>query len=309
MPINRPRTRVREQENLMRIAAKLIALFVCLAPACVMAQGGRITVAGSTTVKPIVDAAAPEFKKKNPAVELVIGAGGSGQGIQLVGKGEVAIGMASRSVNEKEKAQFSDLVEHKFGMDGVTLVVNGANAVKQLTKDQVAGIYTGKIVNWKEVGGASAPIVLYTLSSKNGTQEVFVTYFGLEFKESGEGAALVASHRKKGDADFSTVNAKATDDHRQLVAGILTNPNAIGYTSIGVATQIASKGAPLHLVELDGVAPTEANVVNGTYGLSRPLEVVTKGEASGASKDFIEFLSGPEGQALVSKMDYIPAAK
>jgi phosphate transport system substrate-binding protein len=264
-----------------------------------------ITIAGSTTVKPIVENAMQQFKKKNPGVEFAVGGGGSGQGIQLVSKGTVNIGMSSRPLNATEKT--SDLVEHRIGLDGVTLIANKSNPVSNLTTEQVQGIYSGKITNWKELGGPAAPIVVYTLNSKHGTHEVFMEYFGLETKESGEGAATVAVHRKKGDEAYSTLPAKAMDEGRQVIAAILTNPNAIGYVSIGIAASIAGKGAPIRLLDLDGIAATEANVVAGTYKLSRPLLLLTKGEAKGAAQDFIHFLAGPEGQAIVKQMDYIPS--
>jgi phosphate transport system substrate-binding protein len=267
----------------------------------------QITIAGSTTVKPIVEAATQQFKKSNPGVEFAVGGGGSGQGIQLVTKGTVNIGMSSRPLKEAEKT--GDLVEYAIGMDGVTLIANKANAVANLTREQVQGIYTGQITNWKELGGAAAPIVLFTLNSKHGTHEVFMEYFGLETKESGEGAALTATHRKKGDEAYATVTAKAMDEGRQVIAAILTNPNAVGYVSIGIAASIAGKGAPIRLLDLDGVAATEANVVAGTYKLMRPLLLLTKGEAKGTAQDFIHFLTGPDGQAIVKQMDYIPAAR
>jgi phosphate transport system substrate-binding protein len=266
----------------------------------------QITIAGSTTVKPIVETAAPQFKKKNPGVELVVGGGGSGQGIQLVSKGSVTLGMSSRPLNADEK---SGLVEHVIGMDGVALIAHSSNPVKSLTKQQVQAIYSGQIATWKELGGSAAPIVLYTLNAKHGTQEVFMKYFGLEAKESGEGAALVAAHRKQGDEAYSRVTAKALDDVRQVIAAIVTNPNALGYVSISIAAATAAKGAPIRLLTLDGIAATEANVKSGTYTLSRPLLLLTKGEAQGVLQEFIRYMSGPEGQAIVKQLDYIPASQ
>jgi phosphate transport system substrate-binding protein len=212
--------------------------------------------------------------------------------------------MSSRPLSAAEKT--SELVEYRIGLDGVTLIGNKANRVASLTKEQVQGIYCGQIANWKELGGPAGPIVLYTLNSKHGTHEVFMEYFGLETKESGEGAAMVATHRKKGDEAYSSVTAKAMDDARQMVAAILTNPNAVGYVSIGMAASIAAKGAPIRLMDLDGVAATEANVVSGSYKLTRPLLLLTKGEAQGTTQEFLHFVAGPDGQAIVKQMDYIP---
>jgi phosphate transport system substrate-binding protein len=292
----------------MRIIPRLACVLALgIASSMAVSAADQITVAGSTTVKPIVEAATQQFKKMNPGVEIAVGGGGSGQGIQLVSKGTVNIGMSSRPLKADEQA--GDLVEYRIGLDGVALITNSRNPVTKVTKVQVQAIYSGQTTNWKDLGGASAPIVLYTLNSKHGTHEVFMEYFGLETKEDGEGAALVAAHRKKGDEAYSRVTAKALDDARQMVAAILTNPNAIGYVSIGIAASTKDKGAPIRLLELDGVAANEANVLSAAYKLSRPLLLLTKGEAKGRAQDFINFLSGAEGQAIVKQMDYIPAGK
>jgi phosphate transport system substrate-binding protein len=294
----------------MRIAQKLLPVLILGIWNVVTAGAAdQITIAGSTTVKPIVDAAVQQYRKKNPGVEFVVGAGGSGQGIQLISKGSVNIGMSSRPVSVNEKAQAADLVEHQVGLDGVAVIANSANPVAKLTKQQIQAIYTGQITNWKELGGSNAPIAVYTMNSKHGTHDVFAEYFELETSESGAGAALVAAHRRKGESAYSTVMAKALDDPRQMLASIMTNPNAVGYASIGIAAPVAQKGAPVRLVELDGVAANEENVKAGTYRFSRPLLLLTKGEAAGSAKDFITWLTGPDGQAIVRQMDFIPAGK
>ena len=290
---------------------KTIQMLACMllwsivSPVAVSAAD-QITVAGSTTVKPIVETAVQQYKKKNPGVEFVVGGGGSGQGIQLATKGAVNIGMSSRPLTADEKTA-GGLVEYAIGLDGVALVAHSSKPVTKLTKEQVQAIYCGQITNWKEIGGPAAPIVLYSLNSKHGTHEVFMNYFGLEAKESGEGAAVVAVHRKRGEEAYSSVTAKTVDDARQEIAAILTNPNAIGYVSLGFAASMAAKGAPIRLLGLDGVAATEANVKSGEYKLSRPLLLLTKGEAAGKAQDFIKYLSGPDGQTIVKQMDYIPA--
>lgn len=284
----------------------ILALFV----AFTAAEGGddRVIVAGSTTVKPIVDEGVRAFKKTHPGVDFLVGAGGSGEGIQLMGAGKVDLSMASRALDASEKERFGDFVEHTIGLDGVVMVANDANVVGNLTKEQVESIYAGEITNWKELGGKDRPIALITLNSKHGTTEVFSNYFGLEAIESGNNADATARFRKKGQQVYSEVSAKVLDDHRQVLAEVITNPNALGYVSIGQAMQVAAKGARVRLLGLDGVAPTIANVRSGLYTFSRPLMLITKGEARGSVRDFIDFLSGPEGQAIVAKMDYIPVA-
>jgi len=133
--------------------------------------GEQIKIAGSTTVKPIVDQAVETFGKTHADAEFVVGAGGSGQGIKLVGAGNVHIGMASRNLNVAEKVEFPDLVATKIGLDGIVFVVHGQNPVKSLTTAQAKDIFTGKITNWKEIGDNDAPIVLITATNKHGTYD------------------------------------------------------------------------------------------------------------------------------------------
>jgi phosphate transport system substrate-binding protein len=290
----------------IRLFASLLAFLIPLTNGAF--GDDRILIAGSTTVKPVVDKGISLFKKLHPQVGAVVGAGGSGQGIQLVGTRAVSIGMISRPLEAQEKEQFPDLITYTIGLDGVAIVANDANPVRKLSTQQIQDIYTGKITNWKELGGSNREIVLITLNHNHGTSEVFANYFGLEAKESGVGINLKATFRKEGEAEYSSANAKVIEDHRQMLAQIITTPNAIGYVSIGLALQVVHSGAHVRLLRLDDVDPTVANVQSGVYRFSRPLMLVTKGEAQGSVRDLINFFSGPEGQAIVRQLDYIPAA-
>ena len=217
--------------------------------------------------------------------------------------------MSSRPLSADEKTPAGGLVECRIGVDGVALIANSSKPVTKLSREHGRAIYTGQITNWKELSGPAAPIVLYSLNSKHGTHEVFMNYFGLEAKESGEGAAPEAVHRKRGDEAYSPVTAKALDDTRQEIAAILTNPNTLGYVFIGIAAVIAQRGAPIRVLDLDGVAARKANVKSGAYQLSRPLLLLTKGEAKGKTPDFINYLSGPDGKSIVEQLDYMPVGK
>ena len=295
------------------MAAMRIRPFACFIAFLIFISNGafgddRILIAGSTTVKPVVDQGISLFKKLHPEVDAVVGAGGSGPGIQLVGTRAVSVGMVSRPLEAQEREQFPDLVTYTIGLDGVAIVANDANPVRKLSTQQIQDIYTGKITNWKEVGGSNREVVLITLNHRHGTSEVFANYFGLEAKESGVGINLKATFRKEGEAEYSSANAKVIEDHRQVLAQIITTPNAIGYVSIGQALQVTQSGAHLRLLRLDDVEPTVANVQSGVYRFSRPLMLVTKGEARGSVRDLINFFSGPEGQAIVTQLNYIPVA-
>jgi phosphate transport system substrate-binding protein len=290
-----------------------IRFFACLLSFLILLTNGafgndRIIFAGSTTVKPVVEQGLPIFRKLHPELDAVVGVGGSGQGIRLVSTGTVGIGMVSRPLEAQEREEFPDLVTYTIGLDGVTIVANQANPVRKLSTQQIQDIYTGKITNWKEVGGRNGEIVRITLNHNHGTSEVFANYFGLEAKENGVGINLKATFRKKGETEYSSSTAAVIEDHRQVLAQIITTPNAIGYVSIGQAMQVVQSGAHIRLLQLDDVEPTVANVRSGVYRFSRPLMLVTKGEAQGHIRDLIDFFCGPEGQAIVSRLDYIPVS-
>ncbi len=272
-----------------------------------IAHGGdQITVAGSSTVRPIVKKAAAEFKKTHPDVEFVIGGGGSSHGVKSVATGQVTIGMASRDLKGKETTEWPGLVPVSIGRDGIALIVNSRNPISKITKQQVQDIYTGKITNWKELGGKDAPIVLVSKEHGRSTLELFLKYFDLEAEEVGEGKSAVMRHRVKGATQYAELTARLIGPNREALAEIAMKPNAIAYVSVGTAQEIAAKGGRVTLLQLDGVPASVVNVDNQTYPLRRPLNVVTKGEATGNVKEFIDFLLGNEGQAIVAGLEFIP---
>lgn len=261
----------------------------------------QITIAGSSTVKPIVEQAAKAFEKDHAGVKFVIGGGGSSKGVKLAGSGEVMIGMASRDIKDKEKAEFSDLAPVKIGLDGIAIVVHKDNPLTKITKQQVQDIYTGVITNWKDVGGPDAAIELTAMGTTHGTHELFLEYFELEAEAKGKELA----HKKKSGGELSKVLAKSVESSKDGMAAVMTNANAIAYVSIGAVQKVAEKGGKVKAVDLDGVAATTDNVANGKYPLRRNLLVMTKGQPSGMVKDFVDFLTSAAGQKIVTDLDFI----
>lgn len=278
-----------------------LALFAC---ATAQAQE-TIATAGSSTIRPIVDVAARTFKAKNPDVSFIVGGGGSSHGVKAAGTGEVQLGQCSRFVKEQEMKDYPDLVPFKIGLDGVAVIVNGGNTLTAITKEQVQDIYTGKVTNWKDVGGKDVPIILITKEEGRSTLELFQEYFDLESKELEEGGKKVTVHKKKGDPEFSTVQAQIIGDNKEAIAAVTTKPDAIAYVSVGTAQEIAHKGANIRLLDLDGVPATVENVGNETYPFRRPLHVLTKGQPQGKLKEFVDFLLSEEGQKIVQSLEFI----
>ncbi|EKD25828.1 MAG: hypothetical protein ACD_79C01483G0001 [uncultured bacterium] len=264
-----------------------------------------ITTAGSSTIKPIVDKASAAFKQKNPDVKFVIGGGGSSHGVKAAGTGEVMIGQCSREVYEKEKTAYPDLVDTKIALDGVAVIVNDKNPINNITKEQLCDIYTGKITNWKDVGGNDAPIEIISKEKGRSTLDLFLEFCEMEAEEVGDGNLKEMVHKKKGDASFSTLKAKLIGPNLEAIGAVALKPNAIAYVSIGTALDVKTKGGKLKLLDLEGVVASLDNVANQTYPLRRPLNVVTKGQPAGAVKDFIDFILSEEGQKIVESLDFI----
>lgn len=265
----------------------------------------KISIVGSTTFHPIIEAAIKEFQKTHP-VDFDVSGGGLGYGVKAVGTGEIQIGMVSRELEDAERVEWKDLIPEKIGLDGIALVVHSTNPVTSLTKQQVQDIYTGKITNWKEVGGTDSPITPLSQIEGHVTLEAFMRYFELEGQQTGGGAMKGRIHRKRGEPTYGQTAARLFETNRQIVKAIAEKPTAIGYVSVNTAQEVLGKREKLKVIELDGISPTIENVTSGKYPLSRPLLLLTKGESTGDLKSFLSFLTVTNGQKIVADLEFIP---
>jgi phosphate transport system substrate-binding protein len=288
-----------------------LVLLVVLAMASVgstrTVYGEKVSIAGSSTVLPIVAEAIKEYRLLHPGTEFVLGGGGSGNGIKAAAAGTVQIGMSSRALKENEKA--SGLVPVKIGYDGIVLVVHARNPLAALSSQQVVAVYTGAIANWKELGGADAPIKVLSTNERHGTFDGFREHFRLEARPEGqEGGGKYLSFKRTG-GQFGPVKALALDGNEAVLAAMMTKPNAFAYTSLGAALRVLANGqAPVKMLRLDGISPTVAAVLDGTWPVIRPLLVLTLGAPQGQAKAFIDFLTSSDGQQIVERVGYIPLA-
>lgn len=234
---------------------------------------GEINGGGSTSVQKIIDAEGAEFGALHPAVKFTYSGTGSSDGIKNAANGTYSFGCASRELKESEKTDLTELV---FAYDGIAVIVNDENPVEDLTKDQIKAIYTGKITNWKEVGGEDRPIAVVSREDGAGTRTAVEEL--LDFTEQLKPSATV----KEGNGNVqSTVSA---------------NPNAIGYVSI---TFVDRSVKPLRV---DGVEATMENVLNESYGLSRPfLALYNEKNLTPQTRAFLDFIMTDEGQTIVEK--------
>lgn len=239
-----------------------------------------LKISGGTAHIPVMEEAAKRIMSFNPDIRITIAGGGSGAGIKQAGEGLVDIGNSGRKATDEEIAKYG-LVIHIWAVDGVAAVVNPKNKVKALTREQLQDIYSGKITQWKDLGGEDRAINIYTRDESSGTREVFWEK-GLNKGNISGKANVVASNGA-------------------MKSAVANDPYGVGYMSVGYVDESV---AP---VTLDSVIPSIATVKSGEYKVSRGLYSNTKGEATGIVKKFIDYLSGPEGKKIIAEKGFIPA--
>lgn len=243
---------------------------------------GSITASGSSALLPLVQQAADTFMKEHPNVIVTVSGGGSGTGLKQVSQGAVDIGNSDVYAEEKlEKDQAAQLVDHKVATVLVGAVVNKELGVNNLTKQQLIEIFTGKITNWKDVGGKDLPIMLITRPASSGTR------------------ALFAKHVLDGASEAST-SALETDDSGTLVQTLKDNVGAIGY----VAYSYILKNPEIMGVAIDGNEPTLDNMYAGKYHVWGYEHMYTKGEATSPSKEFLEYMTSSQFEEKVESLGY-----
>lgn len=250
---------------------------------------GKVTVSGSSALLPLAKDAAQKFKAKNDQVSITLNAGGSGTGLKQVSEGSVDIGNSDVFAKEKlPEAKAAELVDHKVAVTVMAPVVSKeiGTDVKSLTKAQLQDIFTGKVTNWKDVGGPDEAVVLITRPSTSGTRALFTKY-ALDGKEELSNKSM------------------ETDDSGTLVQTVSQTKGAIGY----VALSYLMNNNTVTPLAIDGVEPTLDNVYNGKYPVWGYEHMYTKGEATGAVKAFIDFIMSKDYSADIEKQGYGVASK
>jgi len=252
-------------------------------------QKQSIAISGSTTVLPIVQKAADQYMATHPGADIQVAGGGSGAGVQAIGAGTVDIGMSSREVTQAEQAKYPDLVITPVAQDAIAVVVNPSNTLPYITPDQVRDIYLGKITTWSGISGATVPgtsnrIVVIGRDSASGTR----TYFD-------EAVLLKAT---------PTSMMLEKNSNGAVAQTVAQTPGAIGYLSLGYITPEV-RALPLSYSADRIITPGISTVKDKTYPLSRSLYVITKGQPSGLTKEFIDYLVSADGQKIVADEGYI----
>lgn len=253
-------------------------IIVCALTAC----GGNkeaVSTDGSTSMNKVIGALGEAFET-DTGITVTYNATGSGAGIQAVEEGRCDIGLASRNLKDEEKAK--GLEETILAYDGIAIIVNPANPVKDLDLETIAKIYTGEIKNWKEIGGNDAEIVIIGREAGSGTRDGFESITDTEDK---------CAYRQE---------LTSTGD---VITTVASNPNAIGYASL------ASVKDTVKALNVGGVTPSEATVKDGSYVVQRPFVLVTKKDTklSKSAQQFFDYITSKEANEIISSSGVVPA--
>ena len=245
------------------------------------ADNATVTLSGSTTVQPLAEKLAEAFMTENTGLQIDVQGGGSSVGVKAAGQATSDIGMASREIKESELAEFPNLKIFVIARDGIAIVAHPDVPVSDLTVEQVRDIFSGKITNWKDLGGDNQNIIVVSREEGSGTRAAF------EEMVMGEDALIAAS-------------AILQASNGAIRTTVSTTPYSIAYLSFGYLDDTVKS------ISIDGVAPTEPNAADGSYPIVRPLNMLTNGEPAGMVKAFLDFILSEAGQKLVVEDGYIP---
>lgn len=271
---------------MLRVA--LAALLSFSAVNTVAAQ--EVNISGSTSVARVMDVLAEQYNTSHSDTFIAVQGIGSTAGITLVEKGAADIGMSSRYLTERESNESLDVFPIAY--DGLAIVVNLANPVQDLTREQLFDIYKGKINNWKQVGGPDQKIAVVTREASSGTRSSFESLLGL---------TQIINDRLVSDINPTNLVVNSNSMVKTIVNN---NPHAVGYISEG------SVDRSVKAIKFEGVEATTKNISDGKYKLARPFLLLHKKDDIDDDADkFISFVLSNEGQSLIQEYGYTPIKK
>jgi phosphate transport system substrate-binding protein len=252
---------------------------------------------GSDTIVNLALAWAERYQTLRPDVRISVTGGGSGTGIAALINGTVDLASASRQIKteeiEKARAQGVEPIEHIIARDAIAVVVNSENPVKELTLQQIADIYSGKITNWSEVGGEDRPIVKLSRETNSGTHVYFLE-----------------TVLRLGNSDDKTLFSTDTlllPSSEGIIAEVRHNPNAIGYDGLGYVPHDVNMIAIAKVAGAPYVLPSIATVNDKSYPIARDLYMYTNGEPTGIVKEYLDWILSAEAQEIVAELGFVPA--
>jgi len=253
---------------------------------------GSITISGSSALLPLMEQTVAKFNEKNPNVEVSAQAGGSGTGLTQVLDGTVNIGNSDMFAEEAlDAAKAKELVDHKVVAEGFGVVISKSLGIDNLTSAQIKDIFSGKVTNWKDVGGPNKDILLIHRTAGSGTRATFCkTILG-------------------GDKSLENDSLGVTQDSNGAVLSAMQqNDGAVSYVGLAYM-QTKEAQDTLTLVKLDGVSSDKANICDGSYKFWSWGHMYTKGDAKDATKSFIDFVTSSDNKDSIESLGFISGSE
>lgn len=251
---------------------------------------------GSDTIVNLALAWAELYQKEHPEVRISVTGGGSGTGIASLINGTVDIANASRKIKDEEikeaEAHGAKPVEFVIARDAIAVIVNKENPVSELTLQQISDIYSGKITNWKQVGGDDRPIVKLSRETNSGTHVYFLE--------------TVIRMGKKDDKTLFSTDTLLLPSSEGISSEVRDNPNAIGYDGLGYVTPELKVIAVAKDNSSGYILPSAETVNQGLYPIARDLYMYTSGEPGGGIKAYLDWILSPEAQKVVTELGFVP---
>jgi len=270
----------------MNIRLFILIALSCLINACSLGDDDtkKIIITGSSTIAPLINDIAQRYENLHPDIRVDVQTGGSSRGVNDTRKQLANLGMVSRPLKPNEH----DIQAHTIAWDGITIILHKDNPITQLSRQQIIDIYTGKINNWRELGGDKLDIVVVNKSAGHSTLGLFLAYFQLKNSEI--------------HADI------IIGDNQQGLKTVAGNPQAIAYVSIGSAAFEVNHGAAIQLLPIEGISPTLDNLKQQRFPLARPLNLITlKANDNTVADQFIRYSQSNKVHDLISGHFFIPA--
>jgi phosphate transport system substrate-binding protein len=269
--------------NVIYRVITLLALMLAGGPA-VRADSQRLSLTGSSTIAPLALEIAKRYEQQHPGVRIDVQTGGSTRGIIDVRRGLADIGMVSRRLNTAEQ----DLTAYTIAQDGISLIVHATNPVTSLSDQQIIRIYRGEITNWSALGGPDKAITVVNKAEGRSTLALFLDYFKL--KNSQIKAQVIIG------------------DNQQAIKTVARNAGAIAYVSIGTAEYEQSVGTAIKRLPMSGIDAATLTVRQGSYPLSRELNLVIRGRQNALAQDFIHYARSPAVHDLIEAQYFVPVS-